>query len=135
MMGMLAKLIKTVISAVLLNKAVRGALIVTLVKLVKRTLRPSTRSRIMAFFSKLVKSVPGNSRSNFLTSLIKGIAELALLRFAKRSGFSGPAALSALVALLLAMMKGSEESPGASSNKQKDQIIDIDEYTVVDEWH
>jgi hypothetical protein len=134
-MGMLAKLIKTVISAVLLNKAVRGALIVTLVKLVKWTLRPSTRSRIMAFFSKLVKSVPGNSLSNFLTGLLKGIAELALLRFAKRSGFSGPAALSALAAILLAMMKGSEESPGTSSKKQKDQIIDIDEYTVVDEWH
>ncbi len=128
-------MIKTVIRAVLLNKAVRGALIVTLVKLVKWTLRPSTRSRIMAFFSNLVKSVPGSSRSNFLTGLFKGIAELALLWFAKRSGFSGPAALSALAALLLAMMKGSEESPGASSKKQKDQIIDIDEYTVVDDRH
>jgi len=134
-MGMLAKLIKTVISAVLLNKAVRGALIVTLVKLVKWTLRPSTRSRIMAFFANLIKSVPGSSRSNFLTGLFKAIAELALLWFAKRSGFSGPAALSALAALLLAMMKGSEESPGASSKKQKDQIIDIDEYTVVDDRH
>jgi hypothetical protein len=49
--------------------------------------------------------------------------------------FSGPAVLSALAALLLAMMKGSEESPGASSKKQKDQIIDIDEYTVVDDRH
>ncbi len=134
-MGMLAKLIKTVISAVLLNKAVRGALIVTLVKLVKWTLRPSTRSRIMAFFSNLIKSVPGSSRPNFLTGLFKGIAKLALLWFAKRSGFSGPAALSALAALLLAMMKGREESPGASRKKQNDQIIDIDEYTVVDEWH
>jgi hypothetical protein len=134
-MGILAKLIKTVISAVLLNKAVRGALIVTLVKLAKWTLQPSTRSRIMALFANLIKSVPGSSRSNFLTSVFKGIAELALLWFAKRSGFSGPAALSALAAILLAMMKGSEESPGTSSNKQKDQIIDIDEYTVVDEWH
>ena len=128
-------MIKTIISAVLLNKVVRGALIVTLVKSVKWVLRPSTISRIMAFFAKLVKLVPGNSRSNFLTGLLKGIAELALLRFAKRSGFSGPAALSALAAILLAMMKGSEESPGASSKRQKDQIIDIDEYTVVDEGH
>jgi len=134
-MGILAKLIKTAISAVLLNKAVRGAIIVTLVKSVKWALRPSTISRIMAFFARLVKSVPGNSRSNFLTGLLKGIAELALLRFAKRSGFSGPAVLSALAAILLAMVKGSEESSGASSKKQKDQIIDIDEYTVVDEGH
>lgn len=134
-MGMLAKLIKTVISAVLLNKAVRGALIVTLVKSVKWALRPSTRSRIMTFFANLTKSVPGSSRPNFLTGLFKGIVELALLRFAKKSGFSGPAALSALAAILLATMKGSEESSGASSKKQKDQIIDIDEYTVVDEWH
>jgi hypothetical protein len=134
-MGILAKLIKTVISAVLLNKAVRGALIVTLVKSVKWTLRLSTRSRIMAFFANLIKFVPGNSRSNFLTGLFKGIAELALLRFAKRSGFSGPAALSAFAAILLATMRGREENSGTSSKKQKDQIIDIDEYTVVDEWH
>ena len=128
-------MIKTVISAVLLNKAVRGAIIVTLVKSVKWTLRPSTRSRIMAFFANLIKSVPGSSRPNFLTGLFKGIVELELLRFAKRSGFSGPAVLSALAAILLAMMKGSEESPGASSKRQKDQIIDIDEYTVVDDRH
>jgi len=134
-MGILAKLIKTVISAVLLNKVVRGAIIVTLVKSVKWTLRPSTRSRIMAFFANLIKSVPGSSRPNFLTGLFKGIVELALLWFAKRSGFSGPAALSALAAILLAMMRGREESPGASSKRQKDQIIDIDEYTVVDDRH
>ncbi|MCK9440106.1 MAG: hypothetical protein M0Q13_01605 [Methanothrix sp.] len=134
-MGMLAKLIKTVISAVLLNKAVRSAFIVTLIKSVKWIIRPSTISRIMAFFSSLAKSAPGIRRSNFLASIFKGAAELALLRFAKRSGFSGPAALSALAALLMAMMRGREESPGASSKRQKDKIIDIDEYTIVDDRH
>jgi hypothetical protein len=134
-MGMLAKLIKTVISAVLLNKAVRSAFIVTIIKSAKWILRPSTISRIMAFFSRLAKSAPGISKSNLLTSLFKGAAELALLRFAKRSGFSGPAALSALAALLLAMMRGREDSPGASSKRQKDKIIDIDEYTIVDDRH
>ncbi|MCK9566015.1 MAG: hypothetical protein M0Q43_08200 [Methanothrix sp.] len=89
----------------------------------------------MAFFSRLAKSAPGISKSNLLTSLFKGAAELALLRFAKRSGFSGPAALSALAALLLAMMRGREDSPGASSKRQKDKIIDIDEYTIVDDRH
>jgi len=102
-MGMLARLIKAVIGAALLNKAVRDGFIVVLIKSVNWILRPSTVSRIMAF--------------------------------AKRSGVSGPAALSALAAILLAMMKGREESPGTSRKKQKGQIIDLDEYTVVDDRH
>jgi hypothetical protein len=130
-MGLVSKLIKTV----LLNKAVRSAFIVALIKLAKLVLRPSTRSRIMASFTSLLRSAPGSQRSNFLTILFKGAAELVLLRFAKRSGFLGPAALSALAALLVAMMKGSDESSGASSEKQKDRIIDIDDYTVVDDRH
>ncbi|MHB8120294.1 MAG: hypothetical protein ACYDHX_16500 [Methanothrix sp.] len=134
-MGILARLIKAVIGAVLLNKAVRNAFIVTLIKSVKWTLRPSTRSRIMAFFTNQVKSTPGSSRYNFLTSLFKGAAELALLRFAKRSGIFGPAALSALAALLLATMRGREENSGTSCKRQKDQVIDIDEYTILDDRH
>lgn len=132
---MLVRLIKAVIGAALLNKAVRNVFIVALIKSVNWVLRPSTISRIMAFFTNLLKSVPGSSRPNFLTSVFKGIAELALLRYAKRSGFSGPAALSALAAILLAMMKGREESPGTSSKKQKNQIIDLDEYTIEDDRH
>jgi len=100
---MLARLIKAVIGAALLNKAVRNAILVALIKSVNWILRPSTISRIMAF--------------------------------AKRSGVSGPAALSALAAILLAMMKGREESPGASSKRQKDQVIDLDEYTILDDRH
>jgi hypothetical protein len=99
-MGMLARLIKAVIGAALLNKAVRNAFIVALMKSVSWILRPSTISRI--------------------------------IRYAKRSGFSGPAVLSALAAILLAMMKGKEESPGTSSKKQ---IIDLDEYTIEDDRH
>jgi hypothetical protein len=116
-MGMLVKLIKAVIGAALLNKAVRNAFIVALIKSMSWILRPATISRIMAFFT--------------------SIAELALLRSAKRSGFSVPAALSALAAILLAMMKGREgrESPDASRKRQKDQIIDLDEYTILDDRH
>ena len=136
-MGMLAKLIKTAISAVLLNKAMRSAFIAALIKSVKWTLQPSTRSGIMAFFAKLAKSVPGSapgkSSSNLLSILFKGAAELLLLRFAKRSGFLGPAALSALAALLLGTLRGREENSGASSKKQKDQIIDHDDYTILDD--
>ena len=62
-MGMLAKLIKTAISAVLLNKAMRSAFVAALIKSVKWTLQPSTRSGIMAFFAKLAKSVPGQRQA------------------------------------------------------------------------
>jgi hypothetical protein len=134
-MGMLARLIKTVIGAALLNKALRNAFIASLIGSVNWVLRPSTTSRITAFFSSLAKSTPGSIRSGFLKSLFKGVAELVLLRFAKRSGFSGLAVLSAIAALLLAMMKGREESPGISRNKKKDQIIDLDEYTILDDRH
>jgi hypothetical protein len=134
-MVMLARLIKTVIGAALLNKAVRNAFIASLIKSVNWIFRPSTISRLMAFFTSLVKSTPGSNRSNFLTSLFKGAAELLLLRFAQKSGFSGPAVLSALAALLLAMMRGKEESPGQSGKRQKDHIIDLDEYTIVDDRH
>jgi hypothetical protein len=113
MMGMLARLIKTVIGAALLNKTVRNAFIASLIKSMNWIMQPSTISRITAF--------------------LKGIAELALLRYARRSGVSGQAALSALAAILLAMMRRREESQGTSGKKQKDQIIDLDEYTIVDD--
>jgi hypothetical protein len=134
-MGILVRLIKAVISAALLNKAVRNAFMASLIKSVNWILRPSTISKITAFFANLAKSTPGSDRTNFLTSLFKVAAELALLRFAKRSGFSGQAALSALAALLLATMKGREENSGTSSKRQKDQVIDIDEYTILDDRH
>jgi hypothetical protein len=134
-MGILVRLIKAVIGAALLNKAVRNAFIASLIKSGNWILRPSTISRIMAFFTNMIKSTPGSSGPNFLKSLFKVAAELALLRFAKRSGFSGQAALSALAAILLAMMKGREERPGTSSKMQKDQIIDLDEYTIEDDRH
>jgi hypothetical protein len=137
-MGMLTKLIKTAISAVLLNKAMRSAFIAALIKSVKWTLQPSTRSGIMAFFAKLAKSVPGSApgkRSSLLSILFKGAAELLLLRFAKRSGFLGPAALSALAALLLGTLRGKEDNSGTNSRRQKDQIIDHDDYTILDDRH
>jgi len=134
-MGMLTKLIKAVIGAALVNKAFRNAFLVTLIKSVNWVLQPSTRSGIMAFFSKLAKSAPGGNSSNLLAILFKGAAELLLLRFAKRSGFLGTAAFSALAALLLGTLRGREENSGASSEKQKNQIIDYDDYTILDDRH
>ncbi|MDD2755176.1 MAG: hypothetical protein PHS80_06560 [Methanothrix sp.] len=132
---MLTKLIKTAISAVLLNKAMRSAFLAGLIKSLKWTLQPSTRSGIMAFFAKLAnsvsRSVPGKGSSNLLSILL----ELLLLRFAKRSGFLGPAALSALAALLLGTLRGKVDNSGKNSRRQKDQIIDHDDYTILDDRH
>jgi hypothetical protein len=93
----------------------------------------------MAFFTKLAKSVPGSApgsnSSNLLSILFKGAMELLLLRFAKRSGFLGPAALSALVALLLGTLRGRDENSGTNRRRQKDQIIDHDDYTIMDDRH
>ena len=100
---MLVRLIKAVISAALLNKTIRNAFIVALMKAVSWILRPSTISRI--------------------------------IQYAKRSGISGQAALSALAAILLSMVRRREDSSGASSKRQTDRIIDLDEYTIVDDRH
>ncbi len=138
-MGMLARLIKTAISAFLLNKAMRSAFAAALIKSLKWTLQPSRRSGIMVFFTKLAKSVPrsasGGNSSNLLSILFKGAMELLLLRFAKRSGFLGPAALSALAALLLGSLRGREENSDTNSKSQRDQVIDHDDYTILDDRH
>lgn len=134
-MGMLTKLIKTAISAVLLNKAMRSAFLAALIKSVKWTLQPSTRSGIMAFFAKLVNLVPGSAPGKSSSNLLSILMELLLLRFAKRSGFLGPAALSAIAALLLGTLRGREDNSSTNSRRQKDQIIDHDDYTILDDRH
>jgi len=134
-MAILAKLIKTIIGAALINKAFRNTFIAALTKSVNWILQPSTISRMTAFFAKLAKSAPGSNRSNILAVLLKGAAELMLLRFAKRGGLLGPAALSALVALLLGTLRERGENSGTSSKRQKDQVIDHDDFTILDDRH
>ena len=134
---MLAKLIKAVISAVLLNKAARNAFTNAFIKSARFAFRPSTISKVTSFFSRFVKAAAGGSRSGFFRSLLKGLAELAFLRFAKKGGIFSAGALSALAAIFLTMMRGRETGPnnsGASKAQgQNGQIIDLDEYTVLDD--
>jgi len=132
---MLIRLIKTAISAVLLNKAMRSAFLAGLIKSLKWTLQPSTRSGIMAFFAKIAKVVPGSAPGKSSSNLLSILLELLLLRFAKRSGFLGPAALSALAALLLGTLRGKVDNSGKNRRRQKDQIIDHDDYTILDDRH
>lgn len=138
-MGMLTNLIKTAISAVLLNKAMRSAFLAALIKSVNWTLQPSRRSQIMAFFSRIIRpttaSAGGQGGFGLLSVLFKGAAELLLLRFARKRGFFGPVALSALAALLLNMFKERGENAGTNSRRQNGRIIDHDDYTILDEGH
>ncbi len=132
-MGMLAKLIKAVVSAVLLNKAARNAFIIAITKSAKFAFRPSTISKVTSFFSGLARAATGGGRSNLFGSLLKGLAELMLLRFAKKGGLLGAGALSALAAVLLAMMRGREKSNASQKKDLNNRIIDLDEYTVIDD--
>lgn len=123
-MGMLSKLIKAVIRATLLNKTARYAILGTLTKSAQYLFRPATISKIRSLFS---------GRTNVLASLINGIIELALLRSAKRAGFSGAGVLSALAAILLAVMRGRQAKTAPGSKQQENRVIDLDEYTVLDD--
>jgi hypothetical protein len=138
-MGMLTKLIKTAISALLLNKAMRSAFLAALIKSVNWTLQPSRKSQLIAFFSRLIRpaaaSAGGKGGSSLLSILFKGAVELLLLRFASKRGFLGTAALSALAALLLNMFKERGDKAGTGSRRQAGSIVDYDDYTILDEGH
>jgi len=131
-MGTLTGLLKAAISAALLNKAVRGALLAGLTRSMNWVMQPSTSSRIIAFVSSLIKPTSG-SRPSLLQTLIKGAFGLVLLRLTASSRILKLAAFSGLGALLLDMLKASVGSQNANKKRQKDRIIDIDEYTVIEE--
>jgi hypothetical protein len=110
-----------------------------LTKSINWTLQPSRKSQIMAFFSRLMRSAAasagGKGGSSLLSILFKGAVELLLLRFARKRGFLGTAALSALAALFLNMFKEREDKAGTGSRRQTGSIIDYDDYTILDEGH
>lgn len=95
-------------------------------------MQPSTSSRIIAFVSSLMKQTPG-SRPSLLQTLIKGAFGLVLLRLTSSSRILKLAAFSGLGALLLDILKASVGSQNADKKRQKDRVIDIDEYTVIEE--
>lgn len=125
-MGMLARIIKAVIKATLLNKTAMYAILAMFTKSAKILFRPDTISRIRLLFT---------GKSNFLASLINGIIELALLRSAKKAGLSGAGALSALAAILLALMRSRHAGTATGGKRQDNRVIDLDEYTVIDDRH
>jgi hypothetical protein len=81
-----------------------------------------------------MKAKPGGSqRDHYLQTLLKAALGLALLRFTKKSWIIESVGISTIGALLLALMRLKEGYKTHSKYGQKDQIIDIDEFTIVDE--
>jgi hypothetical protein len=137
LMVMLTKLLKAAIWTAILNGVVRGAFRNALIKSMNWILQPSMRSAIGAFLTNLMKVKPG---SNYLLShgqtLLKAALALALLRFTKKSWIIWiieSVGISTIGALLLALIRSREGYETTGKHGQKDQIIDIDEFTIVDE--
>lgn len=99
------RLMRAAVGAALLNKEIRQAVI-----------------------SSLTKSANGKDRSNQLQTIIEGALAFLLLRSTKGSRTLQPATISAIAALLTSMIKSKE-----GHHVQKDKVIDIDDYTIVDE--
>ena len=108
-MAMLTKLFKAVVGAAFLNRFVKGAL----------------GPAIIAY---LMSSRKGGTLQRYLQILLEGAAAITMLRSIKSRGIMQPAVISALIAILAALMKPKEKSPD-----RKNRVIDIDEYSVVEE--
>jgi hypothetical protein len=133
-MVMLKKLMKAAIWTVLLNGVVRGALRTVLIRSLNWILQPSMRSAFSAFVTNLMNAKTGRSHlPHYLQTLLKAALGLALLRFTKKSWIIESVGISTIGALLLALMRSREGYVTPGENGQKDQIIDIDEFTIVDE--
>ena len=131
-MGTLIGLVKAAVGAALLNVTVRNAFLAGVTKSMNYVMQPSTSSRLIALISSLMKPTSG-SRPSLVQTLLKGAFGLVLLRLTRRSRILELAAFSGLGALLLDILKSSGSRQNDDKNRQTDQIIDIDEYTVIEE--
>jgi len=104
LMVKLMSLIKAAIGAVLLNDAVRNALIGT-----------------------MTKSKKGRS-SKIPQVAMEGVLASTLLRSMKGDKVLGPAIISAISAFLLSMRNSNE-----GHHSKKGRVVDIDDYTVINE--
>ena len=135
-MATMARLIRAVLRLVLLNKAARYALIAVMLKIGKSIIKPSTISRIRSFSVGLGGKTAASGRSGIFSSLLRGAAELLLLIFAKKGGLTSAGFLSALAAVLLSMSREQEEQgPSEAGKRENDPVIDLDDYTIVEDNH
>ena len=131
-MGTLIGLVKAAIGAALLNETVRSAFLTGVTKSINYILQPSTSSRIIAFVSGLMKPKSGG-RPGLLMTLFKGALGIVLLRLTRRSRILELAAFSGLGAILLDILKAGKSSQNGDKKRQTDQVIDIDEYSVIED--
>ncbi len=131
-MGTLIGLMKAAIGAALVNETVRSALLTGATKSMNYILQPSTSSKIIAFASGLMKPKSGG-RPSLLMTLFKGALSIVLLRLTRRSLILELVAFSGLGAILLDILKASGNRQNGSKKRQTDQIIDTDEYTVIED--
>jgi len=121
--------------AFLLIRVIRGFLEVRRIGSLNWLLRPltvATKGAFVAILWNLIKKDSGKVRQKYLLSLVKGALTLVLMRYLKRSGISQLSPIPIIGALLLTLI-GSENSQGDHDPRnKKNQIIDIDEFTVVD---
>lgn len=83
--------------------------------------------------SGLGRTAAGSGRSGLLSSLLRPAAELLLLIFARKGGFTSAGLLSALAALILSMNR--EQGQAKGGTEQKEQAIDLDDYTILEDNH
>jgi hypothetical protein len=92
----------------------------------------ATKGAFAAFLWNLIKKDSGNVRQNYLQSLLKGALTLVLLRYMKRSGISQLSPIPIIGALLLTLIGSKNGRDDHDLRGKKNQIIDIDEFTVID---
>lgn len=97
-----------------------------------RSLTVATKGAFVAILWNLIKKDSGKVRQKYLLSLVKGALTLVLLRYMKGSGISQLSPIPIIGALLLTLIGSKNGQGDTDPRNKKNQIIDIDEFTVVD---
>ncbi len=130
---MISKVIKAAIGALLADKAARSAILATIVRYIGYIFRPGEASKAASSISGLGRRAAVHASSGLLSKLIHAAAELLILRFFARKGGLAAAVLSALAAILLASRRGGKDGSSSAKESESRRIIDLDDYTVLDD--
>lgn len=137
-MGTLTGLIKLAMSAILANKAFRGALTGSLARSIGWFTNPSTRSKVNSFvYGAGAKAASGTQSSPFMV-IFQTMIGLMLFKYKKIRWIAQFLAFSGLGALLLNMLRKNQtimgdQSHSSSRSEQKGQTIEVDDYSVMEE--
>ncbi len=133
-MGLISKLIKAAIGALLADKAARSAALATIVRYIGYIFRPKEASKAASSISGLGRRAAGHTPYDLLSKLLHAAAELLILRFfARKGGLFAAAVLSGLSAILLASRRSGKDGSLSAKESESRRIIDLDDYTVLDD--